>query len=556
MITKQKTTVKQTAEIILAILFILSIIITVQVAVDPTVQSMAVDSGLFAYCGQRIVSGELLYRDCWDNKPPGVYYLNAFAILLGGSSHWSIWVFQTLWVAITAFVFFLVIRKIWGSPIAFFTTGIFLLTLLSPGIYQSGNLSESYTLVFIILIFAALYSFLLHQNRFSLVGIGFFTACAFLLKPTYMMAGIAAILTVFITTVQKRNFRWSIFNILVILLSVFIPPLLVASYWISQDAFKELWFAVFTNNRLYIQQSFSMQSMIGTARKLLIEQPLASLTAFTLAGLIAFYSQNWRKLGSILLARINSRQAGTEGSLQDDARHWLMVMVSITVGLDVLMTAISGKNFGHYFQVPLVSMTIGCAYLFSTIIQSVRKSSLHNSHHLAVLSFILVLLVPWSVEVIENQVPGRAKISAFFNQGDIRSYQMSPIEEYIFQNSNPNESVLIWGYDPTIYFVTGMRSPTRFIFLDHLFTPIPKKINGFGVFEAELEADPPGMIAVERDAYLGLLLFAENKMDICPSCSPDSLQGIEQFQEYVDHNYCKVTEISDWAIYKRMMDAP
>src|SRR5437660_5916041 len=41
------------------------------------VQPMGPDQGLYAYVGERILHGELAYRDAWDQKPPGIHYVYA-----------------------------------------------------------------------------------------------------------------------------------------------------------------------------------------------------------------------------------------------------------------------------------------------------------------------------------------------------------------------------------------------------------------------------------------------------------------------------------------------
>ena len=34
------------------------------------------DSGVFLYIGDRILNGEIPYRDVWDHKPPAIYYFD------------------------------------------------------------------------------------------------------------------------------------------------------------------------------------------------------------------------------------------------------------------------------------------------------------------------------------------------------------------------------------------------------------------------------------------------------------------------------------------------
>src|SRR4029078_13646681 len=40
-------------------------------------QPMGPDQGLYAYVGDRILHGDLAYRDAWDQKPPGIHYVYA-----------------------------------------------------------------------------------------------------------------------------------------------------------------------------------------------------------------------------------------------------------------------------------------------------------------------------------------------------------------------------------------------------------------------------------------------------------------------------------------------
>lgn len=41
------------------------------------VQPMGADQGLYAYVGERILAGEIPYKDAWDHKPPAVHYTYA-----------------------------------------------------------------------------------------------------------------------------------------------------------------------------------------------------------------------------------------------------------------------------------------------------------------------------------------------------------------------------------------------------------------------------------------------------------------------------------------------
>ena len=46
----------------------------------------AFDSWLFAYYGRQLLDGRVLYEQLWDNKPPGIFWINALALWCSGGS--------------------------------------------------------------------------------------------------------------------------------------------------------------------------------------------------------------------------------------------------------------------------------------------------------------------------------------------------------------------------------------------------------------------------------------------------------------------------------------
>ena len=61
-----------------------------------------------AYCmiGQSLLEGKVLYRDLWDNKPPGIFYLYAVTVKLFGPVMWSVGVIDLVCLfAISFFIF-------------------------------------------------------------------------------------------------------------------------------------------------------------------------------------------------------------------------------------------------------------------------------------------------------------------------------------------------------------------------------------------------------------------------------------------------------------------
>ena len=73
----------------------LAIVSAVGITLLPAVPSLHPvpyrDSGVFLYVGQRILDGDMPYRDIWDHKPPGIHLVNAIGLAVAGGSMWGVW---------------------------------------------------------------------------------------------------------------------------------------------------------------------------------------------------------------------------------------------------------------------------------------------------------------------------------------------------------------------------------------------------------------------------------------------------------------------------------
>ena len=515
------------------------------VAIDPSFSSLSRDAGAFAYCGQQIDNGALLYRDCWDNKPPAIYYLDAAIIAVGGASRWSLWLFQAIWLSINAVVLYTILHNIWGSGPALLSTALFIFTLLYPVYFSGGNLTETYALLPITLTLGAYFSYTRSAKRIFLAGIGFFTAISFLFKPTYISLALAIGLIVLFLQLRQRKLRSLLAELGIIIASFILPLLFVAAYWAIKKDLSDLLYAVFIHNKLYVQSGFSLRAAIGTVWILILEQPLAALFALTLVSLIVYFVENGSRL-----RRTGDNEIG--GMDIETRRAWVMTAISISLLFDIFFIALPGSNFRHYFQIPILTMAVICAYLFYLLLHMSTLGTKSRLYSAFIFSAAGVLLLPWAVEVIGKELPSQANWQALLSNPNFTKSQPDEIEKFILENSSPDQSILIWDYDPTIYFQVQRRSPTRFIFLRHIYTPIPGAANGFAEFMQELLDDPPVLIITSKTAQQGLPYLGLREDQICSECAADIRQGVIEFKKYLDEYYRPYTDIQTWAIYKRI----
>ncbi len=526
----------------------------IQIGVDPSYHNMGTDSGTFAYCGEVIHQGGLMYRDCWDNKPPGVYYLNAAAILLGGNNPFAIWLFQAVWLAIAVLVFFLIMLSIWEHlGLAALGSFTLLLVVLYPGIFQGGNFTETYAILPVVLSIGALWAYLCKGKVVWLVVLGLLLAAGFLLKPTYIAIGLSAGILIVYLHFRRRAYKRLLVEGAIFAASALLPVALVGVYFVLRQDFANLWFAVFTHNFSYVEQGLSLRSLYGTARMFLIDQPLASLTILVVVSGGLLLSRHARMIFSFKKPGLDEQDSFLAGRMgREQAKLWLMSAVFLSLIIDLAFLAASGKNFGHYVQVLLPGMSMAVVSLAEAVWRSMQKERFNRTMQLALLSAIVVIFLGGGLEMAGKETPSLQNLKAFISEVNTITSQHSQLEQYIIDHSSPDSSVLVWALHPGMNFVTQRRSPTRYIFLPHIFSPTPSGPNGFTELIGELQADPPELIAVQRDLYSNLPYYGDPNDYRCSDCDGLIKAGLAKLNEYVTTNYRLVNTIWDWEIYQRI----
>jgi hypothetical protein len=105
------------------------------------------DEGEYAYIAQRLLAGDVPYRDAFDQKPPGVFlaYAGAFAVL--GESVESVHLFMYAWTAATAVALFGCVRLLAGALAAAFAVLVFAVASADPRLTANAANTEIFMLL-------------------------------------------------------------------------------------------------------------------------------------------------------------------------------------------------------------------------------------------------------------------------------------------------------------------------------------------------------------------------------------------------------------------------
>ena len=102
------------------------------------------DSGIFLHVAQRLMHGDVLYRDIADNKPPLIYWINALGLLLGRGSPGGVLFLSLVSGMLTFAVFYFGLKHYIGWQLFIVTACLSQLAFLACALHP--NYTESFAL--------------------------------------------------------------------------------------------------------------------------------------------------------------------------------------------------------------------------------------------------------------------------------------------------------------------------------------------------------------------------------------------------------------------------
>ncbi|MEJ2571392.1 MAG: glycosyltransferase family 39 protein [Anaerolineales bacterium] len=521
---------------------------------SPHVAPMGADSGIFAYGAEQMLDGKLLYRDVWDHKPPAVFYVNALAILIGGSTPWSIWWLGVVWVAMVSIAFFFLLRLLTGQVYAAVGALILLASILYPAFYLDGNFSEVYSLLPQLLILFVAYAYFRSSKKKWIFILGLLTAIIMLFKQTYIATGLAAFIVILVFRWREGGWR-SVGSALVSFISGLLLPILsVIIFWWTKGAWSDFIDATLLFNLDYAQAGLSFRNLYATFRTLVVLQPMSAIVLLCLSGLVLFFVDC-----VIPGAREEKEEAsGSEESgrscvsFESRQSAWTAACLYLAVPIEICFLFLSGRNFGHYFLTPLPVFVGGATLALSHAIPSLStRIQRSKSVSAAWTALMIMLLVAWGVDVSAKVLPSVEQlrdVEVTF-QGEV---PLQPVRKFIVENSTTDDSVLVWGVHPALNFITNRRSPTRFLNPIALLYPTRAQDSKLSIFITDLENDPPELILAHVEYAAFLTHMDASGEEFCPGCSSGALAKLGDFYGIVSTGYCQTERIGDWLIFVRV----
>ena len=428
--------------VIFLILLLFSIFIFIPI--NPSINYwLDTDGSVYLHIGQLILDGKAPYVDAWEDKPPGLYFLYALAILFG-DGRWGIWFFGMIGLFISSLLGFKLLLKYFGLFPAICATLMYLTGFNI--LRQGGDYAEIFVLPFqFVIIYLFLSSERIKTFSFKYIAIGLLSALCFIFKQT--LIGIPLSILIYWIFVNKSYKNLS--TIMVRFISFFsgfiFVVLFVFSYIVYHNALKDFWHAAVIDRILYVGETSLLEKFSAVKRLFdsLIHSFLSILVIPTwIASIIALlYRKKLDKVKNLSLI-------------------YLMI---INLPIEIFLVGIQGNTYNQYF-IPLLPALMILTGFFWYKLLSVYKTRLSIKMIKERYDFIKIWLVIFLVFfplrfLISHNIGDTYARIAKHKQYD-KKY--SPVVKYINENTNVDDYICFLGERATFNSITGRKYPTRF----------------------------------------------------------------------------------------------
>jgi hypothetical protein len=500
------------------------------------------DQGIYETVARTLREGGVPYREAWDFKPPGIYFVYAAADRLFGPHVSSIRWIETGGLASLVIAFALLSRRFTGDAKPGMLGAAFAIVTYAQMEFWHTAQPESFGAVMIawalVCSTAAIDAESTSRRRARLLwaASGVCSGVATLLKPTIGVGGGASVVFALATGPNLRSrsgFSRAISVVIVpALAGVLLPLALCTWFFVAHGALRDLVDAVFVFAPNYTAIGWQRRTLPQLI-SLVLTNSLFSHSAVNAAGLL------------LLLLPL------PEGRLRQGAAHIATVVLALILGV-----LIQARLFLYHFGsvLPLTALLAGWGFWKLWERQRERRASVF------VFAAFLVALAVWvpANPGLHDGFLARSLMRAREwtepdNRQELRDYLYSTKEydavdnrhavDWIRSGTSPQSAILVYGFTPEIYAATGRAIASRYIYNVPQRTPWSSD-RAKAELIADLARSHPEAILVEHrdfvDGVVGLMV--------------DSVFDMHEFvalRTLITTHYTRAATLGRFDIYRR-----
>ncbi|SDF19029.1 ArnT family glycosyltransferase [Limimaricola pyoseonensis] len=400
------------------------------------------DQATFAVIGSGMLEGRAPYSEAWDIKPPGIFFLYALADALFGPGESAPRLLEAVSLGLTGWGFWALTRPHLDPRAAAIGFLLAVVAILQFGFWHVG---QPETFAAPLLVWAVLAT-----ERRYLFAAGALYGFAALLKPSFAGGGLVALIYVGVLLSREGAGPGAVLRAAAVLVAGGL--------------------SVFAATALYLHLSGALPAFVWT---LFVFAPnylgdvapegggpgLAHDTAKTL----------WRvsKLWPVLPAAI---ALGLVCGLWRHPARGRALHLCAVAAFPLIGVALQGKFFAYHYLAALAPLALVAGWGVWLGLRRSHGWPLVQGAILVALALLLALPRPAAGLWDRTLAQGRAWIAPAAAPGpaaySTNSYDRPAIEAaaaYLRERAAPGAGLYVWGFEPSLYLLSGLRPPTRFV---------------------------------------------------------------------------------------------
>lgn len=497
------------------------------------------DQGIYAVVADVMLKGGMPYRDAWDFKPPGIFLVYALAQAVFGKSMLAIRLLEVLGLVATVFGLQRLGQVFFERPRAGLVAGAVAALLHAELEFWHTGQPETFGGYLTVAALVVMTLEVGPSRRWLLVFVtgALFGLCA-LLKPP-LGGGVVVCGAYLLARERSRSVYWSRLLYTSLLIGVgFATPIALVLLWI---AMRGAWPEFLWTFRDFVPGYTRLNWADAHAPGMLYYAILEAFTKFS--ALSAF-----GVIAAIAMTPLHVRE-----------REGIYLVLGV-IAIQVTGIVMQGKFFPYHYAATLLMIALlaglGLYKLFR------RSLAAGPGSLLALASFIVVAV---SMRDAANDLPQgfweRTQMrlafllrrEPFLSRVDL-DRQLSFVADYnldadrqvaleIRSRTGSQDSVFIWGFEPSIYFLAERPLASRWIY-DVPQRSLWQRDYARRELLRDLSVNRPKLIVVERrDVFPGV---TGSGLD-----SRDELPRFPELEALLGAQYRRVREIEDFEIYER-----
>jgi hypothetical protein len=421
-------------------------------------EPIGIDQGIFITAGWGLRRGLALYRDLWDQKPPGTHLTYLLGLVCFGGRATAIAWLDILATAGTTLFLIDIGRRKAGWRVGFIAGAAFSFLALPAGIYRLGGFLERAVPETFIALFisAAVWASVLSsgssaRGRFAMVA-GVLIGAAAVYKPIALVYSPIPLLVQWPDVDGRQRVRSAI----LLMAGVAVVPATALVWLAASGTLRDAWIAVVEYNRAYLTYQSGLISLIDRFAHEVVRR--AKTEPLWTLGTLACPVGVWRLLRT--------------GRLEP-----LFVVALAWWAAALLGAAANGiRLFNSYF----IPSHPALALLAGTLVSSPAHSRRSIRLGLAGGALLLVCLVGWRGHFFAHAVAmTRVDVSAWwsnetdaprylerfggYKNGSYSARANAELAADVGSRTGPNDRIYIFGMAASVYFMAQRLPANRFL---------------------------------------------------------------------------------------------